>query len=72
MVEIAGPVRKPMNEFVEHYLKATNDPRTVIVDPSARYFEVEIDEHTLVPDDGARLGNIRFDDWMRSPAAQKK
>ena len=72
VVEIAGPERKPMTEFVEHYLKATNDPRAVIADPSARYFEVEIDDHTLVPDDGARLGNIRFDDWMRSPAAQKK
>jgi hypothetical protein len=61
-----------MTEFVEHYLKATNDPRTVVADPGARYFEVEIDDHTLVPDDGARLGNIRFDDWLRSPAAQKK
>jgi uncharacterized protein YbjT (DUF2867 family) len=72
MTEIAGPERGPMNEFVARYLKATNDPRTVIADPNARYFEVEIDERTLVPDAGARLGAIRFDDWLRSPAAQKK
>jgi len=72
MTEIAGPERGPMNEFVARYLKATNDPRTVIADPNARYFEVEINERTLVPDAGARLGEIRFDDWLQSPAAQKK
>ncbi len=72
MIEIAGPERGPMNEFVARYLKATNDPRTVTADPDARYFEVEIDERTLVPDAGAHLGAIRFDDWLRSPAAQKK
>jgi uncharacterized protein YbjT (DUF2867 family) len=72
MLEIAGPERGPMNEFVARYLKATNDIRTVVADPKARYFEIEIDDHTLVPGDGARLGEIRFDDWLRSSAAQKK
>jgi uncharacterized protein YbjT (DUF2867 family) len=72
MIEIAGPERAPMNEFIARYLKATNDGRTVVADPNARYFELEIDERTLVPDDGAHLGAIRFDEWLRSPAAQKK
>lgn len=71
MIEIAGPERGPMNEFVARYLKANNDPRTIIADPHARYFEVEIDQHTLVPDTDARLGGIRFDDWLKSPAARR-
>lgn len=72
VIEIAGPERAPMNEFIAHYLKATDDPRTLVPDPHARYFEVEIDARTLVPDAGARLGAIRFEDWLKSPAAQKK
>lgn len=72
MIEIAGPERGPMNEFIERYLKATDDPRKVVADPHARYFEVEIDDRTLVPDDGARLGQIRFDDWLKTAAVQKK
>lgn len=64
MIEIAGPERAPLSEFVKRFLKATNDPRDVVVDPHARYFEVEIDDRTLVPGEGVRLGAIRFDDWL--------
>lgn len=68
MMEIAGPERATLGDFVARFLKATNDPRTIVVDPNARYFEVAIDEKTLVPGDGARLGEIRFDDWLRRSA----
>jgi len=71
MIEIAGPDRAPMNEFIARYLKAFNDPRSVIADPQARYFEVAIDDRTLVPDDGARLGDISFDDWLKTAARNK-
>ncbi|ANH07886.1 SDR family oxidoreductase [Shinella sp. HZN7] len=71
MIEIAGPERGRMHDFIARYLKATNDPRTVVADPQARYFEVEIDDRTLVPDDGARLGQIRFDDWLKTAGAPK-
>ena len=71
MIEIAGPERGRMHDFIARYLKATNDPRTVVADPQARYFEVEVDDRTLVPDDGARLGQIRFDDWLKTAAAPK-
>ena len=30
----------------------------------ARYFGAELDERTLVPDDGARVGPTRFADWL--------
>ena len=64
-IEIAGPERGPMYEIVARYLKAANDPRTVEPDVHARYFGSELDDHSLVPDAGARLGRIGFEDWFR-------
>ncbi|MBB4321177.1 uncharacterized protein YbjT (DUF2867 family) [Agrobacterium tumefaciens] len=71
-IEIAGPDRAPMNEFISRFLKATNDPRTVMPDPKARYFEVSIDDRTLVPDAGAHLGDIGFEEWLKAYSAQQK
>jgi uncharacterized protein YbjT (DUF2867 family) len=65
MIEIAGPERAGMNEFVARYLKAIDDQRAVEADVHARYFGSELDDRSLVPGDGARLGKIRFDEWFR-------
>jgi uncharacterized protein YbjT (DUF2867 family) len=65
MIEIAGPERFGMNEIIGRYLKAIHDPRTVEADVHARYFGSELDDRSLVPDEGARLGKIGFADWFR-------
>jgi uncharacterized protein YbjT (DUF2867 family) len=39
IVEIAGPERAPFNKIVARYLKAVGDPRQVVRDPEARYFD---------------------------------
>lgn len=65
MIEIAGPERSRMNEIIGRYLKAINDPRTVEADVHARYFGAELDDRSLVPGEGARLGKIGFADWFR-------
>jgi uncharacterized protein YbjT (DUF2867 family) len=70
MIEIAGPERLPMGEMVGRYLRATGDPREVVNDPEARYFGVRLDDRSLVPGDGARLGTIRFEDWVQQPRAR--
>jgi uncharacterized protein YbjT (DUF2867 family) len=70
MIEIAGPERAPLSDFVARFLKATNDPRSVVADTHARYFDVEIDDHTLVPSEGARIGSTRFEDWLSRSAQQ--
>jgi hypothetical protein len=44
-------------------LAARHDPREVVTDPHALYFGAELGERTLVPDDGAVLGQIRYRDW---------
>jgi uncharacterized protein YbjT (DUF2867 family) len=69
IVEIAGPERAPFNEFVARYLKAVGDPREVVRDPEARYFGGRVEEHSLVPLGEARLGRIRFDEWIRRSQA---
>jgi uncharacterized protein YbjT (DUF2867 family) len=65
IVEIGGPKQFRMNDIVSRYLAARGDPRSVIVDPSARYYGAELLERTLVPDDNAMLGEISFEDWSR-------
>jgi len=69
ILEIAGPERAPFNEIVARYLKAVGDPRTVVSDPEARYFGGRVEERSLVPLGGARLGRIDLDEWLRRSRA---
>lgn len=68
-LEVAGPERIPLDELVGRFLKATRDPRVVVTDVHARYFDVELNDRTLTADDGARLGATRFQDWLSRTAA---
>jgi uncharacterized protein YbjT (DUF2867 family) len=68
MVEIAGPQQFRFDEFIRLGLGARHDTREVIADPRAQYFGTELSERTLVPDTNARLGEIRFEDWLSRPA----
>jgi uncharacterized protein YbjT (DUF2867 family) len=70
IVEIAGPEQFRLDELIRGVLKARNDPREVITDSQARYYGIAPGERTLLPGDDARLGEIRFDDWLRNAAAQ--
>jgi len=65
IVEVAGPESFRLDELIRRDLSASHDPREVIADPHARYFGAELNERTLVPGDGAVLGETRFDDWLR-------
>lgn len=65
-VEIAGPERFRLDELVERSLKARNDPRQVVTDPTGRYFGAQLGELTLIPGKNARLGGTRFEDWLMS------
>jgi uncharacterized protein YbjT (DUF2867 family) len=70
-IEVAGPERFRFDELIRQDLASRNDPRTVVVDPHARYFGAELDERSLVPAGEARLGEIRLEDWLRKPALVK-
>ena len=69
-VEVGGPEQFRFDEFISHGLSARKDPRAVIADPHAQYFGTELSERSLVPNDGALLGETRFEDWLSGAANQ--
>jgi len=64
-IEIGGPEAIQINRFAEAYLSAKSDPRRVIADPSAPYFGAVLEQGSLTPGPGARLGKITLEDWLR-------
>jgi len=62
--EVAGPEQVRMDDFFRDALTAWGDPREVVTDPHARYFGAELSERSLVPGDGATLGQIKYADWL--------
>ena len=71
-VEVGGPEKFHLDELVRGYLAARKDPREVVTDPHARYYGVEVSERTLVPGDGARLGQTRFETWLSQQTQSTK
>jgi uncharacterized protein YbjT (DUF2867 family) len=69
IVEVAGPEQFRMDQLVGRYLAARDDKRSVIADPHARYYGAELEERTLVADNKATIGQIKFEDWLSSPAS---
>ncbi len=63
-IEVGGPVRMPMSEFIRYYLTATDDSRQLIPDEHALYFGVELNDTSLVTGENARLGKIKYEDWF--------
>src|SRR5262245_18640819 len=71
MIEVAGPDQIRQDELVRQYLTATGDTRKVITDANAGYYGIAVNDESLVPGDGARLGKIHYKDWLKRSSAQK-
>lgn len=71
MIEVAGPEPIRQDELVRQFLDATDDPRTVVTDPSARYWGIALNDQSLTPGSTPRLGRTRFSDWLNHAVAQK-
>jgi uncharacterized protein YbjT (DUF2867 family) len=71
VVEIGGPQAIRMSDLVATWLKRSNDRREVIADPKARYFGAVLDDGSLVPGPGARLGRLGFEDWFRTTSQRR-
>jgi uncharacterized protein YbjT (DUF2867 family) len=69
IVEVAGPVRMPMSEFIRYYLDSTEDSRQLVADEHMKYFGAELTDESLVPGDNARLGAIKYEDWFSAQPA---
>jgi len=59
-----------VDDLVRRRLAALQDPREVIADPKAPYAGARLSERTLVPGDGARLGETTFETWLAQSAGQ--
>jgi uncharacterized protein YbjT (DUF2867 family) len=69
IIEVAGPEQFRLDEFIRRGLEARDDPRDVVADADARYFDARLDERTLVPGDDATLAETHFEDWLsRQPS----
>ena len=64
VVEVGGPEKFRFDELIRRALASRGDPRIVLADPHAGYYDIRVEERTLLPEDNAELGNIRFDDWL--------
>jgi uncharacterized protein YbjT (DUF2867 family) len=69
VIEIGGPERLRFDEVIRRALAARNDPREVIADPQARYFGAILSERTLVPGEGAQLGEVTLAMHVKQKAA---
>jgi uncharacterized protein YbjT (DUF2867 family) len=63
-VEIGGPEAFPLAELVRRFMAIIGDPRKVVADDNAPYFGAMLDERTLLPGPGARIGTLDFAAWI--------
>lgn len=68
VVNIAGPEKKGMDDFIRDRFAATGDPRRVITDAAAPYYGAVLDEKSIVPIEGEEVTiyATRFSDWLAS------
>ncbi len=71
VVEVAGPEEFRFDEIVRRALAARKDPRVVVADPKARYFGTLLEERSLLPGDGARIGETTLRTWLERAAVAK-
>lgn len=62
--EIAGPEQFGLDELIRTGLAYRGDPRVVVADPDARYFNAHLEERMLLPGADATIFETRFEDWL--------
>jgi uncharacterized protein YbjT (DUF2867 family) len=70
LVNVAGPEKLGMDDFIRNRLAATGDARQVVTDPQARYFGAVLNDRSIAPVDGEEVTiyPTRFSDWTVSSA----
>jgi uncharacterized protein YbjT (DUF2867 family) len=64
-LELAGPEQFHLDYVATEIATAFEDGRWIVADVHARYFGAELQERSLLPGPGARIGSLRFNDWLR-------
>jgi hypothetical protein len=68
VIELAGPERIGLDDFVRRYLAAKHDTRKVVTDVHARYFGAELNDKSLTPRDNPHIGRTSFETWLAHQA----
>ena len=63
-VEVAGPEQFGLDELIRKGLSFRGDPREVVTDPTARYFNATLQDGELLPGSEATIYNTRFEEWL--------
>jgi uncharacterized protein YbjT (DUF2867 family) len=63
-IELAGPEKMSIAEFVGRYLAASGDKRKVVADPQALYYGAKMGSLGIAPGPNPRLGPTRFEEWF--------
>lgn len=66
IAEIAGPESIRISEAVTSYLRQIGDSREVVVDDKTPYFGALLDDQTLMPSAGVRVGKTGFSEWVKT------
>lgn len=71
LVNVAGPEKRGMDDFIRTRFAATGDDRQVVTDSDARYYGAVLDDRSIVPVDGEDvvIYPTTFTEWMASGAS---
>lgn len=70
IVNIAGPEKRGMDDFIRTQFAETSDTRQVVVDAQSRYYGAVLDDRSIVPVDGedTTIFPTHFADWLSTRA----
>ena len=68
-IEVGGPQQFRFDEIIRRALAARKDAPVVIADPRARYFGAILEQRSLIPGEGARVGEITLEEYLKQKAA---
>ena len=70
-IEIAGPEKMRLVDLVKKYAGVMKLKDQVVSDENATYFGAKLNDQTLTPGSSAKLGEIRYDEWISNPKNQR-
>lgn len=71
IIEIGGPERFPLNEWIGQYAISTQKDLEIETDPAALYSGVKLNQTTLTPESPVYLGNTSYSEWISQPENQR-
>jgi uncharacterized protein YbjT (DUF2867 family) len=63
-IELAGPEKMSIADFVGRFMAASGDKRKLIADPQALYTGAKMGDLGIAPEANPRLGPTGFEDWF--------